>query len=59
MQAGQFIQVIEDRQGMKIGCIEEIAWRNGWISGEKLQSLAKELGKSGYGDYLNRLTLDA
>lgn len=59
MQAGQFIQVIEDRQGMKIGCIEEIAWRNGWISGEQLQSLARELGKSGYGDYLSRLTLDA
>lgn len=59
MQAGQFIQVIEDRQGMKIGCIEEIAWRNGWISGEELLVLAKELGKSGYGEYLNRLTLDA
>ena len=59
MQAGQFIQVIEDRQGMKIGCIEEIAWRNGWIGSENLHVLAKELGKSGYGEYLNRLTLDA
>jgi glucose-1-phosphate thymidylyltransferase len=55
MQAGQFIQVIEDRQGMKIGCIEEIAWRNGWISGEGLVALGNELGKSGYGSYLKGL----
>lgn len=55
MQAGQFIQVIEDRQGMKIGCIEEIAWRNGWISGEELVALGNELGKSGYGSYLKGL----
>ena len=55
MQAGQFIQVIEDRQGMKIGCIEEIAWRNGWISSEDLVALGNELGKSGYGSYLKGL----
>ena len=59
MQAGQFIQVIEDRQGLKIGCIEEIAWRNGWITGEELVALGEQLGKSGYGEYLKRLTLDA
>jgi glucose-1-phosphate thymidylyltransferase len=55
MQAGQFIQVIEDRQGLKIGCIEEIAWRNGWISDAELLALAAELGKSGYGEYLKKL----
>jgi glucose-1-phosphate thymidylyltransferase len=55
MQAGQFIQVIEDRQGMKIGCIEEIAWRNGWIGSAELVALGNELGKSGYGSYLKGL----
>jgi glucose-1-phosphate thymidylyltransferase len=55
MQAGQFIQVIEDRQGLKIGCIEEIAWRNGWIDDVQLLALAAELGKSGYGEYLMKL----
>jgi glucose-1-phosphate thymidylyltransferase len=55
MQAGEFIQVIEDRQGLKIGCIEEIAWRNGWISSEALVTLGEQLGKSGYGAYLKAL----
>ena len=55
MQAGQFIQVIEERQGFKIGCIEEIAWRNGWIGDEELLSLGAKLGKSGYGEYLKGL----
>ena len=55
MQAGQFVQVIEDRQGLKIGCIEEVAYRQGFISREELQSLAKSLTKSGYGDYLLEL----
>ncbi|POY38085.1 glucose-1-phosphate thymidylyltransferase [Flavobacterium alvei] len=55
MQAGQFVQVIEERQGLKIGCIEEIAWRQGFISSEKLQALAEPLKKSGYGDYLIQL----
>jgi len=55
MQAGQFIQVIEDRQGLKVGCIEEIAWRNGFISDQQLSDLAKPLMKSGYGDYLLEL----
>ncbi|HRA71705.1 MAG TPA: glucose-1-phosphate thymidylyltransferase RfbA [Flavobacterium sp.] len=52
MQAGQFVQVIEERQGLKVGCIEEIAWRQGFISSEQLQALAEPLIKSGYGDYL-------
>ena len=52
MQAGQFVQVIEERQGLKIGCIEEIAYRNGYISKEQLVELAKPLVKSGYGTYL-------
>jgi glucose-1-phosphate thymidylyltransferase len=55
MQAGQFVQVIENRQGLKIGCIEEIAWRNGFINSEQLLKLAAPLKKSGYGDYLNNL----
>ena len=52
MQAGQFVQVIEERQGLKIGCIEEIAWRQGFISDEELTALATPLKKSGYGEYL-------
>lgn len=55
MQAGQFVQVIEDRQGLKIGCIEEIAWRNGFIDSEQLLRLAAPLEKSGYGVYLKHL----
>lgn len=52
MQAGQFVQVIEERQALKIGCIEEIAYRNGFISKEQLIEIAKPLVKSGYGTYL-------
>jgi glucose-1-phosphate thymidylyltransferase len=52
MQAGQFVQVVEERQGLKIGCIEEIAWRNGWISDAQLEEHGKRLLKSGYGGYL-------
>lgn len=52
MQAGQFVQVIEERQGLKIGCIEEVAYRAGFISAEQLEALAKPLLKSGYGNYL-------
>ncbi|MDG1331095.1 MAG: glucose-1-phosphate thymidylyltransferase RfbA [Crocinitomicaceae bacterium] len=52
MQAGQFVQVIEERQGLKIGCIEEVAYRSGFISAEQLEELAKPLLKSGYGNYL-------
>lgn len=57
MQAGQFVQVIEERQGLKIGCIEEIAWQNGYISSEKLLEIAAPLEKSGYGTYLKNLIL--
>lgn len=52
MQAGQFVQVIEDRQGLKIGCIEEIAYRMNFIDAEQLRNLGKPLVKSGYGKYL-------
>jgi len=52
MQAGQFVQVLEERQGLKVGCIEEIAWRQGFITDLQLQAIAEPLRKSGYGDYL-------
>lgn len=55
MQASEYVRVIEDRQGFKIGCIEEIAWRAGWIDDAQLAALAKPLAKSGYGEYLARL----
>ncbi len=55
MQAGQFVQVIEERQGMKIGCIEEVAYRMGFINAEQLETIAKPLVKSGYGQYLLNL----
>jgi glucose-1-phosphate thymidylyltransferase len=55
MQAGQFVQVIEERQGLKIGCIEEIAFRSGFINQEQLRTVAEPLKKSGYGEYLLRL----
>ncbi len=52
MQAGQFVQVLEERQGLKVGCIEEIAWRQGFIDDTQLEELAQPLLKSGYGTYL-------
>ena len=55
MQAGQFVQVIEERQGLKIGCIEEIAYRMDFINVEQLKEIAKPLVKSGYGKYLQGL----
>lgn len=55
MQAGQFVQVIEERQGLKIGCIEEIAYRKGYITKDQLEKLAQPLLKSGYGQYLMNL----
>jgi glucose-1-phosphate thymidylyltransferase len=55
MQAGQFVQVIEERQGLKIGCIEEVAYRNGFISKDQLKKIAEPLVKSGYGKYLLQL----
>ncbi|MGF1925205.1 MAG: glucose-1-phosphate thymidylyltransferase RfbA [Bacteroidia bacterium] len=55
MQAGQFVQIIEERQGLKIGCIEEIAYRMGFITAEELKKIALPLVKSGYGEYLLRM----
>ena len=55
MQAGQFVQVIEERQNLKIGCIEEVAYRMGYINKEQLHAIAKPLAKSGYGEYLLKL----
>ncbi len=55
MQAGQFVQVIEERQGLKIGCIEEIAYRKGFIDKKQLKLIAEPLVKSGYGAYLLQL----
>jgi len=55
MQAAEFVRVVEERQGLKISCPEEIAWRNGWISDDELAAHAQALEKSGYGTYLRRL----
>ena len=55
MQAAEFVRVVEERQGLKISCPEEIAWRNGWISDDELASHAHALEKSGYGAYLRLL----
>lgn len=55
MQASEYVRIIEERQGFKIGCVEELAWRNGWINDEQLAALAAPLLKSGYGTYLTRL----
>ena len=59
MQASEYVRVIEERQGLKIGCVEEIAWRAGWISDTALSELAHPLKKSGYGVYLERLLIQA
>ena len=57
MQAGQFVQVIEERQGLKIGCIEEVAYRMGFIDNQQLETIAQPLLKSGYGQYLLKSVL--
>jgi glucose-1-phosphate thymidylyltransferase len=54
-EAGSYIRTLEHRQGLKVGCPEEVAWRQGWIGAEQLERLALPLKKSGYGDYLLRL----
>jgi glucose-1-phosphate thymidylyltransferase len=54
-EAGSYIRTLEHRQGLKVGCPEEVAWRLGWISADQLAALAAPLRKSGYGDYLLRL----
>ncbi|MBS1546290.1 MAG: glucose-1-phosphate thymidylyltransferase RfbA [Bacteroidetes bacterium] len=58
MQAGQFVQVIEERQGLRIGCIEEVAFKKGYIDAVQLKALATPLVKSGYGEYLLKLIED-
>jgi glucose-1-phosphate thymidylyltransferase len=58
VQASEYVRVIEERQGLKIGCVEEVAWRNGFLSDDQLRELAQPLLKSGYGNYLLNL-LDA
>ena len=55
LQAGNFVNVIEERQGLKIGCIEEVAFKMGFIDKEQLKKVALPLTKSGYGDYLLKL----
>ena len=55
LEAGQFIATLEHRQGLKIACPEEIAWRYGWIDAAQLEKLAKPLAKNGYGQYLQRV----
>lgn len=55
LEASQFVHTLEKRQGLKIACPEEVAWRNGWISSDQLSDLAQTLIKSGYGDYLQQL----
>jgi glucose-1-phosphate thymidylyltransferase len=55
LDAGVFVRIIEERQGLKVACVEEIAWRSGFIDAEQLVTLAKPLAKSGYGEYLLRI----
>jgi glucose-1-phosphate thymidylyltransferase len=59
MDAAQYVQVIENRQGLKIACLEEIAWRSGWIDRARLQARIDKLGKSGYAAYLRRLLAES
>jgi len=58
LDAGLFVRIIEERQGLKIACVEEIAWRMGFIDAAQLKELAKPLRKSGYGEYLLRIMED-
>jgi len=58
IEAGQFVQIIEHRQGYKIACLEEIAYNNGWINKEKVLKIAEPLSKNGYGQYLKDLVID-
>ena len=59
LEASQFIATIERRQGLKVACVEEIAWRKGFINDAQLQTLAQPLAKNGYGQYLQRLLKEA
>lgn len=55
-EAGTYVRIIEERQGTRVGCIEEVAWRNGWITDSQLNALAEPMLGSGYGAYLQKLT---
>ena len=55
LDAATFVRIVEERQGLKIACPEEIAWQKGFIDDAQLEQLGAQLGKSGYGDYLKRL----
>ena len=55
LDAGVFVRIIEERQGLKVACVEEVAWRLGFIDADALLELAKPLAKSGYGEYLVRI----
>jgi glucose-1-phosphate thymidylyltransferase len=59
LEAGQFIATLEKRQGLKVACPEEIAFRSGWIDGDQLERLARPLSKSGYGQYLMKVRDEA
>jgi glucose-1-phosphate thymidylyltransferase len=59
LEAAQFVHVIENRQGLKIACVEEIAWRKGWIDRSGLEANIARLGKSAYGAYLRRLLTES
>ncbi|MCP5057598.1 MAG: glucose-1-phosphate thymidylyltransferase RfbA [bacterium] len=59
MQAGNFIQAVQERQGLMVSCVEEIAWRNGWISTEELMRIGHEMQKNEYGAYLQRIANEA
>jgi glucose-1-phosphate thymidylyltransferase len=58
IEASNFIEAIEERQGLKVGCLEEIAWRNGWITTDQLRAAAVEAGSSSYGSYLSEILRD-
>ncbi|MNW12647.1 Glucose-1-phosphate thymidylyltransferase [compost metagenome] len=58
LEASQFISTLENRQGLKVSCPEEIAYRNRWITPEQLEALAAPLSKNGYGKYLQRLLVE-
>jgi glucose-1-phosphate thymidylyltransferase len=55
LEAGSFIEAIEERQGLKVACLEEIAWRNGWIGTAEVEAEAASMGKSAYAGYLHQL----
>jgi glucose-1-phosphate thymidylyltransferase len=55
LQAAQFVEVLENRTGLKIACLEEIAWKKGWINDAQMDANIAQLGKSSYGAYLSRL----